>query len=301
VPFTVAPLEPDPKPLPMACLANLRALVVDDNATNRHILLHQLGAWNVLAEEVGDGPAALQLLRAAHERGAPYHFVLLDLQMPGLDGLALTREIRDDPALRGAHLVLLSSVTGRQGLGDPLKHGLDAHLTKPVREQRLLECLCTILGDNAKPALPSGFRKRRVLSEEFLSDTSFARRPKILLVEDNEVNQRVAARMLEKLGCSVDVAINGIQALEAVERTLYQLVFMDCQMPDMDGYECVGHLRKSASAAVRDVKVIALTANAMPGDEERCRAAGMDGYLAKPFRMNDLKQTLAAWLARSSG
>lgn len=208
-----------------------------------------------------------------------------------MDGLALAQALRADPALRTLRLVLLSSVLDHAGLGG-VNHGLDAQLTKPVREQRLFDCLCAVFAPTA--ALPR--RGRRALDEERLCATRFARRPRILLVEDNEVNQRVGARMLEKLGCAVDLAANGLQALAALRATEYRVVFMDCQMPDMDGFEAVRRWRQEEQGTERHVPIVALTANAMPGDEERCLAAGMDAYLSKPMRLQDLEHALERWL-----
>jgi len=295
-PLHELPEEPGLVVVPPQRLAGLRALVVDDNATNRCILREQLTSWGLITHEAADGAAGLALLRVARARGAPYDVVLLDYQMPDLDGLALASTIRADAALRGVRLVLLSSVTQRAELGAVQGRGLDAHLTKPVREVRLLECLCALMDRQDEPGGPLPRRKRRPVTEETLSDTRFARRPRVLLVEDNEVNQRVAARMLERLGCWVDIASNGIEALDALQHSAYRLVLMDCQMPGMDGYEAVRRMRQSPSDAVRQVPVIALTANVMPSDEERCRAAGMEGYLAKPIRMEDLRRTLSSWL-----
>jgi PAS domain S-box-containing protein len=300
-PFGEAPAEAPPLPVPAASLSGLRALVVDDNATNRRILALLTAGWGIAADEAADGVAGLGLLRAAQARGTPYDIALIDYQMPGLDGLSLARAVRADPALKGIRLVLLSSVVQRSELGSGLPLGVDAHLTKPVRESRLLECLCAVLVEQTEPQAPLPRRPARLVDEDALSETRFAQRPRVLLVEDNEVNQRVAARMLEKLGCAVDVAANGHEALDAIGRTEYRVVFMDCQMPDLDGYEATRRLRQSELGTSRRVPVVALTANVMPGDEERCRAAGMDGYLSKPIRLEDLEHALGRWLAAGAG
>ena len=291
-----APAESAVLPASVSSLAGRRVLVIDDNATNRNVLVHELANFGIVTDEAVDGPTGLDLMRRAQARGAPYHAVLLDYQMPGMDGLALARAVRADPALREIKLLLLSSVTQRAELADPARRDLDAHLTKPVRESRLLECLCAVMGERGEPASALPRTAARPVTEALLSETRFAARPRVLLVEDNEVNQRVAARMLERLGCAVDVAANGSEALEAIERTPYRVVFMDCQMPGIDGYEAVRLLRQSELGQSRRVPVVALTANVMPGDEQRCREAGMDGYLAKPIRLGDLQKVLARWL-----
>jgi len=194
---------------------------------------------------------------------------------------------------------MLSSVAERAGLGDSSLFGLDAYLTKPVRESRLADCLCLVLGPapatGPSAALPG---PRRPVTDESLSESSFRSRPRVLLVEDNAVNQRVAARMLERLGCAVDVAGDGREALAALARGEYRVVLMDCQMPHMDGYEAARALRRSEDGARAHVPIVALTANAMPGDVERCLAAGMDDYLAKPVRLEELKRVLERWLKK---
>jgi len=301
IPYPLAAEQPAQDPLPRERLEGLRILAVDDNRTNRRILALQAASFGLEADEASDARMALELLRTARERGVPYDLALIDHQMPEADGLSLAREIRADPALATTRLVLLSSVAQRTELEGRSGPRLDGLLAKPVRESRLLECLCAVFArpadvDDPRPALPHG--ERRVVTADVLSETRYHARPRVLLVEDNEVNQRVAARMLERLGCVVDLATNGIEALAALASARYRLVLMDCQMPKMDGYEAVRRLRAEPGPN-RDVPVVALTANAMPGDEARCLQAGMTGYLAKPMRLDDLKAVLRRWLAES--
>ncbi len=287
---------------PQGRLDGLRVLVVDDNATNRRVLVLQTRAWGVIADEAPDARTGLEKLRSARERGNPYEVALLDCHMPEMDGLALARLIREDPQLCDVRLMLLSSVTQRARAAEQEKL-VDAYLTKPVHEKKLLDCLCAVLGSPASGSpetlgapLPA---QARVVTSEALSETRFRMRPRILLAEDNLVNQRVAVRMLQKLGCSVDVTPNGRDVLDAVRSHEYQLVLMDCQMPDVDGYEATRRLRAAEKESGRRLPVIALTANAMPGDQERCQASGMDDYLAKPVKLSDLERVLARWLAGS--
>ncbi len=292
-PFGEAPAELPLSPAPAASLAGLRLLVVDDNATNRRILTLQTAAFGLVAHEAPDAGAGLELMRAAAARGSPYDIALVDYEMPGMDGLTLVRAVRADPSLRGIRLVMLSSAVQQAAFGDAQRNALDAHLSKPVREHRLLECLCATLGSAHDPSAPPRARSKDART---LGETRFALRPRVLLVEDNQVNQRVAARMLEKLGCAVEVASNGYEALEALDRAEYRMVFMDCQMPEMDGYEAVRRLRRSELGGARRTPVVALTANAMPGDEDRCRDTGMDDYVSKPMRLADLERVLERWL-----
>jgi PAS domain S-box-containing protein len=291
-PLAESTAEPAPPILSVAELVSRRALIVDDNATNRRILSLHLAAWGVAADEAAEGAAALVLLEAARAQGRPYDVMLVDFQMPGMDGLTLARTIRSDPRTERTRLVLLSSVVDHVGLIERSRD-FDGYLTKPLREQRLLACLRAVLADSAYGPLPR--RREKPIDERVLSETRFALRPRVLLVEDNPVNQRVSARMLERLGCAVDVAANGVEALDALERTQYRLVFMDCQMPQMDGYEAVRRLRAGEGAGSR-LPVVALTANAMPGDEKRCLDAGMDDYASKPLRLDDLERLLRHWL-----
>jgi PAS domain S-box-containing protein len=298
--FAEAPEEAPLEPSPPSRLEGLHVLVVDDNATNRRILGVLSASWGMRVDEASDARTALARLRSAQAAGDPHVLALIDFQMPEMDGLALARAVRTDPVLSRLKLVLLSSVAERAGLEAGPEHGLDAYLTKPVREHKLLDCLCAVLGREPRAPGPAAALRTPVrppVTAETLTETSYRRRPRVLLVEDNEVNQRVAARMLERTGCAVDVATNGLEALSAIESKLYRLVFMDCQMPQMDGFEAVRRLRTTEATSGRHMPVIALTANAMPGDVERCLEAGMDDYLSKPVRLRDLERTLERWLA----
>ena len=272
-------------------LRGVRVLCVDDNATNRTILTQQLLAWGMQAESVTDGPMVLAYLRDAREQGKPCSLAILDMQMPGIDGLELARRIKADPELAGVRLVLLSSV-GRRGQGKEAQHaGVAAYLTKPVRQSQLLDCLATVMGSVATSPTNLVTRYR-------LAEAEMQTRARILLVEDNVVNQRVAVRMLEKLGCRVDVAANGREAIEVLTRIAYDLVFMDCQMPEIDGYEATAIIRRQETQSGAHVPIVAVTANAMQGDRERCTAAGMDDYVSKPVKSPELAAMLQKWLGQ---
>ncbi len=293
--FTV-PLELDvaraaPIPLPTS-LAGVRVLIVDDNATNRSVLEHQLGGWKMVSETVADGPTALARLRQAAE-AEPFALAIIDMQMPDMDGLMLARAIRSDPTIARTRLVLLTSL-GQHGLtGDARAAGVDAYLTKPVRQSQLYDCLATVLAPGiGKPEVDT-------LHEVVLPQPRpSARGPRLLVAEDNPVNQKVAVHLLEKLGYQADVVANGLEAVEALSRISYPLVLMDCQMPELDGYGATAAIREREAESGHHTTIIAMTAGAMAGDRERCLAAGMDDYIAKPVRIEELEVVVARWLRR---
>ena len=272
-----------------ARLAGRRVLVVDDNATNRQILKQQLGYWGIRATTVESGPKALALLREAAGSGPGYDLAILDMKMPEMDGLTLARVIKDEPALSSVRLVLLTSF-GQRGHGaEATRIGIAAYLTKPVDEADLHDCLVEVL-DEGRPR-----RAPRLVTRHSLRELRPPVAARVLVAEDNEVNQKVAARILEKLGYRVEVADNGRDALEACERTRYDAVFMDGQMPGMDGYEATRRIREREGAGPR-LPIIAMTASAMKGDREKCLAAGMDDYVSKPVTPEDLERVLRRWV-----
>jgi PAS domain S-box-containing protein len=281
--FTL-PLEPVAKPARCApaALRGVRVLVVDDNATNREILHRRVVAWGMRNGTAASAAEALRLLREAARSGDPYRLVLVDQQMPEMDGDALARAVRADASLDPAALVLLSSL-GRSGTAGGL---FAACLTKPIREAQLRDCLARVLGD--APAPPPAAAAGPAAG-------GTAPRRRVLLAEDNLVNQLVARRMLERAGVEVDVVATGREALAAVERTAYDLVLMDLHMPEMDGLEATAAIRERQGNG-RRTPIVALTAAAMAEDRERCLAAGMDDYLAKPVQTAALHAILARWL-----
>ena len=282
---------------PMANLAGRRVLIVDDNATNRRILAHQLEGWGMIPTIATDGHDALASLERSVAAATPFDVAVLDLQMPDLDGLDLTRMIRAMPGLAELPIVLLTSLGQRGHAALAEEAGVAGYLTKPVHQAHLEQCLASVIGGasdrqtHARPA-PTG---QSLVTRHTLAETNRASRIRILLAEDNTVNQRVASKMLERLGCVVDVAADGRQAVAALESATYDLVLMDCQMPDMDGFEATRAIRAREQSGQR-TPIVAMTANAMAGDRERCIAAGMDDYLTKPVRPDELAATIAAWL-----
>ena len=273
-------------------LSGIRVLIVDDNATNREILGHHLGAWGAQHDCAESGPQALERLRSAVNHAKPYELAILDQQMPEMDGLSVARAIQAEPALAGLRLVMLSALKSDDGCSSWHEAGIASYLTKPVRQSELYNGLVTVLGQKMESPLAPGARAAaRVASEPHLQG-------RVLLAEDNPVNQEVASNMLENLGCEVEVVENGRAALEAVSRCEYGLVLMDCDMPEMDGFQAIAALRQreQAQRASRRLPVVALTANALQGDRERCLAAGMDDYLSKPFHSEQLRDVLQRWL-----
>jgi two-component system, sensor histidine kinase and response regulator len=281
----VAPVAQGTKPV-AETMKDLRVLVVDDNATNREIFEHQLRIVGVEPVSAPDGATALQVLDAL---GSEFDIVILDMQMPGLSGLDVARLIRDRfPDGRGPRIVVLSSVGYSVDASVLNSLGVSTWLRKPVRQSELHRCLAAARGV--------------VLDESMLEATmppvsSVRLRGRVLLVEDNVVNQLVAREMLSGLGCRVEVAGNGREALEALAASRFDAVLMDCQMPEMDGYQATRAIRESEHATVSArLPIIALTANALDGDRDRCMEAGMDDYLAKPFKRDQLARVLTRYL-----
>jgi CheY-like chemotaxis protein/HPt (histidine-containing phosphotransfer) domain-containing protein len=266
-------------------------LIVDDNATNRKILSHQLGSWGMVHAEVDSGARALDALRAAARRGEPYDLAVLDLMMPGMDGLELARAIKADPAVAGTRLVMLTSFGQRGQSATAREAGIEACLTKPVRQSQLFDCLATVMSQAPPTHAPPNLRAKPTLK-----GTQMLSNKLILLAEDNIVNQKVAVRQLLKLGYRADAVANGREAIEALGRIAYDLVLMDCQMPEMDGYEATAEIRRREGAA-RHTPIVAMTAHALEGDRAKCLAAGMDDYVSKPVRPEELAAVLERFLA----
>jgi two-component system sensor histidine kinase/response regulator len=281
-------------------LFDVRVLVVDDNAINRQILLHQISAWKMQARSAANGYEALQILGAEASAGKPYDLALLDVQMPEMDGLTLARAIKADPAIAGTRLIILTSL-GQALSAEELKElGIAAYIVKPVKQSRLFECLINAVAETlpenafAKSAGPASASIGLVLNPNL-------EKARILLAEDNIINQKVALGQLQKLRYKANTAANGLEVLEALQQIPYDIILMDCQMPEMDGYETTAMIRKQEQSPDRrctwksPVYIIAMTANSMKGDREKCLAAGMDDYLSKPVRVAELQAVLERW------
>ncbi|HYO61523.1 MAG TPA: response regulator, partial [Actinomycetota bacterium] len=286
----VKPTEPITALIKRSDLTGVRTLIVDDNATNRTILERQTRSWGMVSESAASGNEGLRMLREAVADRRPYQLGLLDMDMPDMNGIAMANAVISDRALKTLPLVLLTSST-RETSESIRVAGFAASLTKPVRQSHLYDAIMTSLGSR-----PLGPTARARKADTFTATISPGRRPRLLVAEDNAVNQKVAVAMLAKLGFQADVAANGAEAIEALSRIPYQAVLMDCQMPVMDGYDATTAIRKSEDNATH-VPIIAMTASALDGERDRCLAAGMDDYLTKPVAIAELEATLARWTA----
>jgi len=285
-------------------LSTARVLVVDDNATNRQTLCRQILAWEMEATSAATGFEALQTLRGAAQEGNPFGLALLDVGMPGMDGLALARAIKDDPLIANTRLVALTAL-GQSTSEEALKlAGIDSYLVKPVKQSRLFDCLVEPSREAAALATVLESDRFAVAAHSLRADPQPGE-PRILLAEDNQINQLIAVGLLLKLGFKTDVVTNGFGVLEALKTNRYNIIFMDCQMPEMDGYEAARTIRAQEESADQagcwslPIYIIAITANAMEGDREKCLAAGMDNYLSKPIRLPELQVALEHWKAYS--
>jgi two-component system sensor histidine kinase/response regulator len=278
---------------------NLRVLVVQSNASSREILCGQIIGWNMQPSSAASGAEALNILRAAAAAGRPFELALLDLQMPDMSGLALARVIKGDFAIEGTRLVVLAPLGKAVSAGDLRQFGIEACLVKPVKQSRLFDCLINEGTFAAEKALA----KSAALESKSASSETDAQSVKvrILLAEDNIINQRVALSQLRKLGYSADAVANGLEVLEVLQRIPYAIIFMDCQMPELDGYKTTQAIRLHEQASVEDrpwkapIYIIAMTADAMKTDVEKCLILGMNDYLSKPVRLPELKGALERW------
>jgi two-component system, sensor histidine kinase and response regulator len=288
----------EPK-LDTASLQGARVLIVDDNATNREILVHQTSSWGMIASEAESGARALEMLRTAAADDKHFDVALLDLMMPGMDGFKLADAIKSDSLIAQVVLVLLPSY-GKSGDGEVArKAGIAAYLQKPVRQSQLYNCLTEIMSSSSASrtvkssqlGTHGSLRETEVIRKENLVQSSV----RILVAEDNLVNQMVALNQLENLGYQAKVVPDGLEVLKELEKEDYDIILMDCQMPGMDGFEATSEIRKREGAA-RHTTIIAMTANALEGDREKCLAVGMDDYLSKPVRQEALSLKLEQWI-----
>jgi CheY-like chemotaxis protein len=272
-------------------LADLRLLIVDDNPTNCRILTLQTGKWGMIPRGAHSAAQALEWLRA----GESFDLAILDMQMPGMDGVMLANEIRKLPSAMLMPLVLLTSMGVRSSSAEFGNAAFASCLTKPIKPALLHEVLMRVVS-GAKPVL------QKSASPSKLDPALAQRMPlRVLLCDDNAINQKVAVRLLQQMGYKPDLSVNGVEALAALDRQQYDLIFMDVQMPEMDGLEATRAIRERQKDKTRypgykpSIIIVAMTANAMAGDREKCIAAGMDDYLSKPVRPEDVRRIIERW------
>ena len=297
--------------VPSAELTRRRVLIVDDNESNRMILHHLVTGWGMVDDLAQDAASAMTLIEQQAAQGVSYDVAIVDMLMPGKDGLQLAKELKIHPVGSLVRLVILTSLVQRGHAELARQAGFVAYLTKPARHDQLANCLRTVLDlpglvSTGQPAATPAPAPPLITRHTLAETTSL---PRVLVAEDNLINQKLTVRMLEKLGYQSDVVENGRDALAALERGAYVAILMDCQMPILDGFGATKLIRQreadaQASTAVdsptaRHIPIMALTANAMSGDRERCLAAGMDDYLTKPIRKEELKGALDRWIQTS--
>ncbi len=277
-------------------LVDLKVLIVDDNATNREILSHYTLAWDMQNSCAADAHEALVALRHAAAAGDPFDLAILDMQMPEMDGLMLAQAIKRDLSISKTRLVMLTSLGNHLDAEEMKAAGIEACVLKPVKQARLFERLANVMASHVSRRSPKVSTGRLSMGAPVVN--SGKKDVRILLAEDNRINQMVALGLLQNLGYSAAMAANGLQVLEALERESYDIILMDCQMPEMDGYETTRRIRASDKSP--GVRIIAMTANAMRGESEKCLEAGMDDYMSKPVRLDTLREMLTRWSPEAS-
>ena len=276
--------RPAGTPSLQAELLELPVLVVDDNSTNRRILSEMTSNWGMRAVAVESGSAALEAMKKAEEACKPFRLAIIDGHMPEMDGFELAQRIRGDPHLAGAMVMMLTSAGQRGDAARCRELGIAAYLLKPIRKTELLSAILAVLGAEARESAPALITRYNLPPAH--------RRLRILVAEDNPVNQTVINRMLEKMGHTVTIAPNGKQALSRLENGTFDVVFMDVQMPEMDGLTATRKIRESEQKTGVHIPIVAMTAHAMKGDKERCLKAGMTAYISKPVSSRDVGETL---------
>ncbi|MBF0542938.1 MAG: response regulator [Candidatus Riflebacteria bacterium] len=275
-------------------IKGLKVLVVDGNSTNRLLLKLLLEGWKCRFDEATDGDSAFEKLLMAEKVNNPFQVIITDMQIPLTDGLQLGKKIKDQAGISQTSLIAMTSLGKRGDAKKFQEAGFSGYFPKPVRKSQLFECLKIVTGRIRKPDL----KKSAIITRHTIAE-SFKKRLRILLVDDNIVNQQVASIQLKKLGYRCDIVANGEEAVQMLQNIPYDIVFMDCQMPEMDGYEATKIIRSPNSITKNpDVLIIAMTANAMKEDKDKCFLSGMSDYIAKPFKPNDLSSILEKWIPR---
>lgn len=275
-------------------LRDLRVLIVDDNDVNRTILVEQLANWGIDAHAAADATDGLEMLRDGVVQGSPYKIALVDRQMPWIDGVEFAGIVRSIKEIEDTALILLSSLDTSLNRAQIESFGFRSYLTKPLRQSALFNALIEVVHDE------TGSGQAEVAQTSAVNEEVVQHLGKVLLAEDNEVNQMVVAEILDSAGYQYHIVENGREAVEAISRERYDLVLMDCQMPEMDGFQATAHIRKDESSSGRHIPIIALTANATKADREKCLAGGMDDYISKPITPNHLLAKIGKWIAQEA-
>ena len=303
--WVVLPLPGDPNeppaPIAGAALTGIRTLIVDDTEVNRRILFEQLTHWSMRPAAATSAGEGLRFLEEAVQAGDPFRVAIVDYLMPGADGESFGRAVRARPDLTDLRLIVTTS-SGQRGEGKRFQDaGFDGYFVRPVRQSHLKAALGAVLASS--PAVRPLITRHSLVETrapergvESKANPEPVRKARVLLAEDNVVNQKLAVRMLEKMGCRVDVASNGADAVTMAAQVPYDLILMDCQMPELDGYQATAAIRQR-EGDTRHSPIVALTANAMAGDREKCLSAGMNDYLSKPVRPEELAAKLNQWIA----
>ena len=296
IPLEIERDSPDPTTADVD-LSEVSILIVDDYPVNRWVTREQLTRWGIRNQECSSGEETLHLLRENVAQGEPCDIALIDYQMPGMDGLELARAIKGDATIHDTQLILLTSVTHRVTPRQLEEAGYAAYLVKPVHQSSLLNALASVWSSRTDDRASSliGYSSTRTTEQAKPSPVEGAP-TRVLVVEDNAINQKVAQRMLQDLGCRVDLAANGREAIELIETVPYDLVFMDVQMPEMDGLEATAEIRLREEGHAKRLPIVAMTAHAFAEDRDRCLAAGMDRYVSKPVVRRDLSRVLVEFV-----
>jgi signal transduction histidine kinase/DNA-binding response OmpR family regulator len=306
--FTL-PLSIDPQPVlllpPQIDLTGVRIMIVSDHQAKRRILREQIESWGIRNDACLMNPEILRTLREARRAKDPYQIVMIDCHSAGTDGERLGRTIKSDPQLSETLLMMLVSIGQRGDAKCIMDAGFSAYLVKPISPSQLFDALSTLWGTQSE-GISTELITRHTIAESRAAKAISLRNIErmisayVLVVEDNPVNQRIAVRLLEKIGCRVDLAANGAEALQKAARSPYDLIFMDCQMPEMDGYEATAEIRRCEGHS-KHTPIIAMTAHTMQGDREKCLQTGMDDFLPKPVKKEALSEILQKWATRPVG
>ncbi|KAB8145844.1 response regulator [Chloroflexia bacterium SDU3-3] len=286
------PLHPAPAKQQAEDLRGRRVLIVDDHLTSCMLLTQLTESWGMHATAIDQPLEAIQMLRKAAMGKKPYDVAILDIAMPVLDGLSLARQIKADVLLQATPLLMVTAFSQRGDGRAARLAGASAYLSKPLRQEQLFAALAALFSSGEQP-----HSAPQIVTKHTISEQASIKHGRILVVDDNAVNQKVAVHLLERLGYKADVAANGIEALDALARIQYTLVLMDCHMPEMDGFAATSAIRQREGHA-RHTPIIALTASALQGERERCLSSGMDDYISKPVTRDALASALTRWIAQ---